>query len=122
MGNEDSLLGWNNIYMEHVNRLLDLMIVDDPEKRRGMQNILILLRRTKRLVQREFTPITSDIPQPCLYCGQGTYVIRATSNTDVSNFGFRAVGDPNWRVLVCNKCGHVQSFRIDLAEKNDWWK
>lgn len=53
--NEDSLLGWNNIYMEHVNRLLDLMIVDDPEKRRGMQNILILLRRTKRLVQREFT-------------------------------------------------------------------
>lgn len=119
--NEDSLLGWNNIYMEHINRLLDLMIVGDPEKRWDVQNILILLRRTKRLVQKEFTPIDRDIPQPCLYCGQGAYVIRARSNTDVRNFGFHAAGKPDWRVLVCNRCGHVQTFRVDLTEKNDWW-
>jgi serine/threonine protein kinase len=119
--NENSLLGWDNIYMEHINRLLDLMIVYDPSERRSVHNILILLRRAKKLVAGEFSPIAKDIPQPCLYCGQGVYVYRATSNTEVRNFGFQPVGAPDWRVLVCNSCGHVQAFRIDMAKQKEWW-
>ena len=119
--NENSLLGWNNIYMEHVNRLLDLMIVYDPSERRGVRNILILLQRAKNLVTKEFSPIAKDVPQPCLYCGQGIYVYRATSDTEVKNFGFQPVGAPDWRVLVCNSCGHVQAFRIDMAKEKNWW-
>jgi serine/threonine protein kinase len=119
--NEDSPLGWNNIYMEHVNRLLDLMIIHDRNNRRGVDNILILLRRVIRLVEKEFTPISKDIGQPCTYCGMGLYVIRAENNTQVSNFGVTPVGDPNWRIFTCDKCGHVQMFRVDMADKQQWW-
>lgn len=119
--NLDSRWGWNNIYLEHVNRLFDLMIVDDPEKRRGVDNILILSRHVAKLVQREYNPIAKDITQPCTYCGHGSYVLRVRNNTDVRNFGFQTVGDPDWRILVCNVCGHVQVFRVDMAERKDWW-
>lgn len=118
--NEDSWLGWNNIYMEHVNRLLDFMIVSDPEARIGVNNILILLKRVKRLVQEEFNPIDKDIPQPCYYCGIGIYVLKANSD-NVQNFGINLVGSSDWRIFVCSECGHVQAFQVDLANKKEWW-
>lgn len=119
--NEDSLLGWDNIYMEHVNRLLDFMIVSEPERRRELDNIIILLKQTKRLVAKEYTPIDEHIKQPCTYCGQGFYVLEAKENIDVRNFGFATVGAPTWRIFVCNTCGHVQAFRLDKAKNIDWW-
>lgn len=119
--NLDSLLGWNNIYLEHVNRLLDLMIVDNPEDRRGVENILILSRRVTGLVKREYNPIGKDIPQPCTYCGQGSYALRAKRGVDVRNFGFQTVGGSDWRILACNVCGHVQVFRVDFSARKDWW-
>jgi serine/threonine protein kinase len=117
----DLLQGWNNIYMEHINRLLDLMIVDDPDKRRSIENISILTHSTRRLLEKEFTPISKEIRQPCIYCGSGQYVLKAKDNIDVRNFGFETVGDPNWRVMVCNQCGNVQIFRVDMAQEKDWW-
>ncbi len=119
--NFDSPLGWNNIYMEHVNRLLDLMIVDDPEKRREAKNILILARRVTKLVEKEFNPIAKDIPQPCKYCGQGIYELRANDSMSVRNFGFQSVGNPDWRIYVCNMCGNIQAFRLDMVDRKDWW-
>lgn len=62
---------WQNIHMEHINRLLDLMIVKDPEKRRSVDNIVELIPDTLRLIRKEFTPIGSGMRQPCLYCGSG---------------------------------------------------
>jgi len=119
--NSDSLLGWNNIYLEHVNRLLDYMIVFDPEQRRGVHNISILLKQTIRLVEKEYAPVGQNIPQLCTYCGLGNYVIQAEKSNDVRNFGFTPVGSSDWRVLVCNECGHVQAFRVDIAHRKDWW-
>lgn len=119
--NVDNVLGWHNIYMEHINRLLDLMIVPEPGKRRDVDNILLLLKQTKRLVAKEYTPIAEDIKQPCTYCGQGFYVLEAKENLDVRNFGFATVGAPNWRIFVCNRCGHVQAFRLDKVNDIEWW-
>ena len=120
--NLDSILGWNNVYMEHVNRLLDLMIAAEPEQRGSVDNILILLKRVTRLVEKEYNPVSSNIKQPCTYCGQGYYVLQAKNNTDVRNFGFEPVGAPDWRILTCNVCGHVQAFRVDMADQKDWWR
>jgi serine/threonine protein kinase len=120
--NLDSELEWNNIYMEHVNRLLDLMITHDPEKRREVDSIRIFIKRTKRLVEEQFTPISPNIKQPCTYCGYGYYVMKAKGDLSVQNFGFVPIGAPDWRVLTCNRCGHVQSFRVDYAEEKEWWK
>lgn len=121
--NQDTLLGWNNIYMEHVNRLLDKMITHDPDDRYPADTILTLCRRVTRLVAREYNPIAPDILQLCTYCGMGHYVQKAKSTpSQVHNFGFNAVGSSDWRIYTCNECGHVQAFRVDYAQrKKDWW-
>lgn len=119
---DTSPLGWSNIYMEHVNRLLDRMITNDPEDRREVGAIKILLVRTMKLVEKEFTPIVSDAGKPCTYCGRGIYQLKAKDNIEVGNFGFVPVGAPDWRVMVCSECGHVQSFRVDYAKRQEWWK
>ena len=119
--NDDAMLGWTNIYMEHANRLLDLMITADAEQRRDINNILILSRRAARLIGREFTPISKTIRQPCTYCGQGEYKLRASTNSEAQDIGFSGRGAPEWRILVCNSCGHIQAFRIDMASNKEWW-
>ena len=121
--NLDSMLGWTNIYLEHANRLLDLMIVDEAEKRRDVSNIRILARRASHLIAERFTPIGPDLPQPCTYCGLGYYTTKAQgANTSVQNFGYNLVGAPDWRILTCSECGHVQAFRVDHATRKEWWE
>ena len=121
--NQDSPLGWTNIYLEHVNRLLDLMAVADPKNRRDVSNIRILACRAKKLVSKEFTPIVPGMLQPCTYCGVGQYTIRAQGeDISVNNFGFNLVGHSNWRIFTCNECGHVQAFRVDFANRKEWWE
>jgi serine/threonine protein kinase len=112
---------WNNIYMEHINRLLDSMIVVNPEERLSIELVLLILQDVVRLVRKEFTPIAKDILAPCLFCGQGYYRLKAHKNIEVRNFGFTTVGDPNWRIMACDACGHVQVFRVDMANKKEWW-
>ena len=113
---------WANIYMEHVNRLLDEMITMDPAKRKDLDQILFAVRGIRYLIEREFTPIAQGIQQPCKYCGIGHYKQRAASSMQARNFGLNIVGAPEWRILVCDVCGHVQMFRIEKAERKDWWE
>lgn len=116
---------WDNIYMEHVNRLLDKMIVIDPNERFHVDSIALLTEDAMRLIKKEYNPIAKDIDLPrCLYCGQGFYVLRAEGDdTDVlRSFGINRIGEANWRVLVCNTCGHIQTFRIEKAQRKDWWE
>lgn len=122
--NLDSMTGWSNVYLEHVNRVLDKMIVEDPERRGPLVQIHAMLKASIRLVNREFNPVVVGLAQPCTYCGQGVYKMAANSSSgshQVSNFGFSAVGASDWRIFACRTCGHVQSFRVDLAERKDWW-
>lgn len=120
--NEDSMLGWSHPHLEHANRLLDLMVTHDPKHRRSVSNVRILARRSSRLISEKFTPIGAGLPQPCTYCGIGRYTVRAEgASIEVRNFGFELVGNPDWRILTCNECGHVQAFRVDLAERKEWW-
>lgn len=119
---EDSAAGWRNVYLEHVNRLLDLMIVLDPERRRGVPNILQLAKLTTRLVEKEFNPVSRVVPQQCTYCGQGYYRLTVQSTGGVEDFGIMARGTADWRVLVCSTCGHVQLFRVESIQAKQWWE
>lgn len=119
--NDNTIYGWENIYLEHVNRILDLMVVEDPDSRRNIENIRILTNRARILVNKEYTPIDKNIPKPCQYCGTGRYLLKAKENIDVRNFGFTPVGNPDWRVFACNECGHIQVFRVDFASQKEWW-
>jgi len=119
---QDSRLGWKNIYMEHANRLLDLMVVLDPEQRRSAQNVLVLSKDVARLIRGQYNPVSVNIPQLCTYCGQGVYRLVVSQTAQVEDFGFLGRGNPDWRVLVCRTCGHVQPFRIEAAEAKEWWE
>jgi serine/threonine protein kinase len=129
MGWDEKKSQWNNIYMEHINRLLDCMIVNNPNERRLIEQVLPMLQDVMRLMRKEFNPISisKDIPLPCLFCGQGQYKLLKTdknisfSISDIPNFPFNQVRNVNARIMVCDTCGHVQVFRIDQARKRDWW-
>jgi serine/threonine protein kinase len=117
--NDGTLLGWNNIYMEHINRILDVTIVADPEKRRNADNLLILIRKATRLISKEFTPIDKELPRPCTYCGQGVY--REIPISSIYS-GLHLIDIEKWQVFICNACGHVQFFHIDKSHNIEWWK
>ena len=114
----DSPTRWNNIYMEHVNRLLDQMIRVNPGERLELDSISAHLPRLIRLVEKEYTPIAGDIKQPCAYCGYGYYRVRASNMQQAFEFGLRLEATEEWRILTCDVCGHVQIFRVDSAR----WK
>ncbi len=113
----------NDAKLEHVNRLLDRMIVADPASR--FENATVLLERVKKtmhLVNHDYRVASAELRQTCMYCGEGTYQLRADRNTAVRNFGFEVVGNPDWRIYACDQCGHVNIFRLDYAaKKKDWW-
>jgi len=120
--NEDRITKWNDLYMEHYNRILDLMINVDPNKRRDVDNIILCLKDANRLYSHKFNPVGGNIPQPCYYCGQGIYIQRIQNTDDVNNFGFNVIGPADWKIYICNYCGHVQLFRYDKAKPTEWWK
>ncbi|RZB33491.1 MAG: eukaryotic-like serine/threonine-protein kinase [Desulfobacteraceae bacterium Eth-SRB2] len=113
--------GWDNIFMEHANRLLDSMITDDPKSRINVNEVLEGAIKVQKLIGQRYNPISKNIKQPCTYCGYGYYQLQAVSSTDVRNFGFNTVGRSEWRIYSCEMCGHVQTFRLDYAKMKDWW-
>lgn len=109
--------------MEHVNRLLDRMIVADPSRRlQNGKQVASAIREVVRLIKGGYNVVSGKIPQPCRYCGQGQYQ-RAPSNStnDISNFGLNPVGAPSWLFLVCDYCGHVELFRREHAKAASLW-
>lgn len=108
--------------MEHVNRLLDRMLLADTEKRLKTANAVIWpTRRVAHLLAGGYNAVSSRLPQYCQYCGQGIYSF-AVIDTGHADYGVPRIGDAEWRVLVCDQCGHVQQFRVDHAQMQDWWK
>ncbi len=112
----------NDSRMEHANRLLDRLIVANPAQR--LPNAAAVAREARilrRMLLEGFNVVSNSIQQPCLYCGQGQYKI-SHSGGGVLDFGLRDNGSSDWRILICDQCGHVQTFRIDGAKRRDWWK
>lgn len=112
-----------NPAMEHINRLLDMMIVHEPANRATLPAVIMAARRTARLVELDFNPVGKGNPQHCRYCGWGEYQVVADGNgSDAANMGLNLVGSSQWLILACNKCGHLQHFRKDLAEDKKIWE
>lgn len=101
-----------NLPMEHINRLLDKMIVEDPRRRANLSDLILSAKRVADLLARAVNPVTGKHSMTCTFCGTGKYAV-AYSGANVVNFGLNLVGNPDWRILACDKCGHVQMFRLD---------
>ncbi|MGH2364374.1 MAG: serine/threonine-protein kinase [Chloroflexota bacterium] len=108
---------------EHVNRLLRRMIVEQSSARfSDASAVLAEAQATARLLTGGFNAVSASVPQRCTYCGDGSYAVIAKDHDGVRNFGLDLVGHPDWRILVCDCCGHVQLFRLDMAKRRDLWK
>jgi serine/threonine protein kinase len=108
--------------MEHVNRLLDRMIVAEPDRRLvDAAAVVEQVRRVVDLVKYDYRAVSGRRRQRCIYCGEGTYQVVAKDHNAVRNFGFGLVGKPDWRILVCDQCGHASLFRLERAARKDWW-
>jgi serine/threonine protein kinase len=113
-----------NLYLEHVNLLLDQMIVQDPEKRYSVESIWKNAQTAKRLVLEKFNLIRGAKYAPCNYCGLGYYQPVASSTGTFAKFLGLQIGAINtenegFRALKCDYCGHVQIFHLPNPG-NDW--
>ncbi len=110
---------------EHINRLLDRMIVLDTSRRfRNAEEAAGAARHVAGLLRRNARAMSPELEQPCDFCRQGTYqAIRMKDGHDYHNFvGTAPISGAKWRVLVCDQCGHVQWFRIESAKgRATWW-
>ena len=111
-----------NVYIEHVNaELLDKMIVEAPEDRfASVREFRHAIAEVRRLMVDEYNaipgpgePISDRVPARCRHCGKGSY---QTYNPNQSQ-AFRSSLGEEWITVVCNYCGHIQTFRPDLARK-----
>lgn len=115
-----------NAALQLVNQLLDRMIVEAPLRRLQDANEVVV--EVERLIERHRAgghALGPGIPQRCSYCAEGTYqvVVEAQRSPGgmgapfaaLNEFGFHPNPDGIWRILACDKCGHVQVFRTDLA-------
>jgi serine/threonine protein kinase len=109
--------------LEHINRILDRMIVDDPNQRFPLiSQVTKSIHMAIRLLKHEYRAVSPDIPQRCTYCGEGTYQIIAKGiEGSVQRFGLNVLGGADWRIMACDQCGHIQLFRVDQAKRKDWW-
>lgn len=112
---------WDNIYMEHINRILDKTITSNRHERLYADSLVLVTEEAARLIRREFIPIGTNIQPPCQFCGQGFYVSQPNDTNSLHNFGLSPVNPDNWRIFVCDTCGHVQLFNIEIAKQKDWW-
>jgi serine/threonine protein kinase len=105
-------------HMEHINALLDHMIVVEPTGRWTIEVVRKQVALTKRLVVGEYNPVGPGVWGRCYYCGIGSYLHVGHNRSTLENDNFIRSGQPGeWQVLVCNHCGHVQMFRPDIGRR-----
>jgi serine/threonine protein kinase len=113
----------NDERFEHINILLDRMIVFSAESRfQSACELPSLIERTDRLLEGGFRTLNRP-PEKCLYCGDGAYALLPTQSQydQMQQLGFTTPGTVMWRVFVCDNCGNVLWFRPDKAGKNREW-
>lgn len=113
----------NNPKYEHINKVLDNMITDElSERRKNATALKDDITQLIKLIEGNYNVVSNDLQQPCMYCGLGDYKLIIRGNDmELRNFGFRNVSGNEWRILACDKCGHIQLFRVDYAENKEWW-
>jgi serine/threonine protein kinase len=116
---------------EHVNALLDKLIVETAMERLHSHKLKEELQMAESLVAGNYAPLTPSVGIKCRFCGIGNYEKYATSGRLESGLiashelrnklGWENVGTIDVRVLRCSHCGHIEAFQFDGITAHDWW-
>jgi hypothetical protein len=121
---------------EHVNMLLDKMLVREPGGRLHSQELKEGLQMAANLVEGNYAPLTPSIGIECRFCGRGKYEKWAAyDGTDQSvskpygtkeriqkRLGLNPTQFTNIRVLRCSNCGHIEWFQLTDINTPHWWE
>jgi serine/threonine protein kinase len=129
----DLVKRFNDPRMEHLNRLFDRTIEFKPENRlKDASELTAQFSECTRLFTNGYNAVSTTISQRCTYCGTGIYKIFGAKSDFLPYFDTRqfdqrrqSLGEsklPEWKLMLCDQCGHVQLFRIeDAKHRGDWW-
>jgi len=125
---------FGSVQLERVNRLLESMIVFNPDERfQFVSDITKRIDAIIPLIEKNYNVIDRYIPQKCNYCGQGLYKTIAEFDPEkseepnyfynkkaaFSSYGIEMNNYFRQRLLCCEECGHLQMFILD-PQKRAW--
>lgn len=108
-----------------VHDLLDSMITEDPsERHHDLGEVLGEVDAVLGVLTGKYRPIGMEHSPRCTYCGRGRYEVVVHpwqgGKPDEQKWGYKKVNEAEPLILACQKCGHIQYFRTEVAEEN--WK
>jgi hypothetical protein len=119
----------NDQKFDHVQRLLDQMVVRDPQMRIASDQVSAKLEMTISLVEGNFAPLIPSIGIRCRFCGIGKYerAFVYGSGNSYSVFGLGESGqrsnydEGKTALLRCGHCGHIEWFQLADITCKGWW-
>jgi Protein kinase domain len=111
---------------EHVNRMFDFMIVENPSNRfENMQKVFDNLELVRYCMEGRYPVLDPTRGITCRFCGLGNYTVYLHTKSapgDISNAGFGPVTGTQWRSLRCERCGHLELFHVQNVRAGDWFR
>ncbi len=104
--------------------IFDKTVVEEPgDCLPDAKEFLSLVDWTIEALTMKFRIVDGDLIRRCLVCGRGEYrKIVDHDATSQRNFGLEVVGQPKFRIFVCDGCGHTQMFYSMDARRQPVWK
>jgi Protein kinase domain len=122
----DLVRKFNDDSFEHVNRMLDYMIVENPSNRfENMQKVFDNLELVRYCMEGRYPVLDPARGITCRFCGLGNYTVYLHTKSapgDISNAGFGPVTGTEWRSLRCERCGHLELFHVQNVRAGDWFR
>jgi hypothetical protein len=116
--------------LHFVYELFDKSIQEDLTKRfQSAKEFLEELEGVMDGIERSAHVLDLNVKQRCLYCRSGIYQqhlltgpsYRSSPKADAFRFwGINHMGEKDTMAVVCDTCGNVQLFRLDLAPRGKW--
>jgi serine/threonine protein kinase len=105
----------NDPSMHVVNEILKKTVVArEKDRLASAHDLWLMVGALLRMLERGGQLLRDDVPRPCRVCGVGFYQKPNGARKYVAGAlyeGDRQVGVLRTEPLICDRCGHVQTFR-----------
>jgi serine/threonine protein kinase len=117
-GENDLLQQTGNPFIEHVAKIVDQLVIDDPQKRiSSADDVAERLRDARRGVRERLPCMGVPSTYRCMFCGNGTYKFITSSQGNAHNNGYKEgnIANEYMAYYECPNCGNCQRFKLKYA-------